>query len=212
MHDVAKAIGIKLRLADQNENDAANHRREAGEMLVTLRARVEADNQSWKQFVYDYFDRPCAELEKLMTHVPKSVVAKAAIEATPHKSDRAIAAETGVGKDTIRRARGQLAQTAPVEKRVGQDGKARKAPEFKQSSETPAGSHLPKPKAINMDVIKQAGAFHIELTNYTQEFCARVKSWRPEHQIDDESHYCVVQALEMASMRLQRAAQDIDDR
>src|SRR5712675_439930 len=101
LHDVAKAIGIKLRLADQNENDAVNHRKEAGEMLVTLRARVEADNQSWKQFVYDYFDRPAKEIEQLMRHVAASKAVKAAMDAKPelaHKSDRAIAKEIGVGK------------------------------------------------------------------------------------------------------------------
>jgi hypothetical protein len=73
--------------------------------------------------------------------------------------------------------------------------------------------HKPsKPPKIDMNVIKQAGAFHTELTNYTEGFCARVKSWHAANQIDGESHGCVVQALEMASMRLQRAAQDIDDR
>lgn len=47
---------------------------------------------------------------------------------------------------------------------------------------------------------------------YTAEFCASVKSWHAANEIDEESHDCVVQALEMASMRLQQTAQDIDDR
>ncbi|UPK12832.1 ParB N-terminal domain-containing protein [Bradyrhizobium sp. 155] len=67
----------------------------------------------------------------------------------------------------------------------------------------------PKPDA---DVIKQAGNFHVELMNNTEEFCARIKQWHAANQIDEECHGCVVQALEMASMRLQRTAQDIDDR
>jgi hypothetical protein len=48
--------------------------------------------------------------------------------------------------------------------------------------------------------------------NYTKQFCTRIEAWHSANKIDEESHACVVQALEMASMRLQRAAQDIDDR
>lgn len=309
--DVVKAISIKLRLADQNDNDSANHRREAGEMLVTLRARVEADNQSWKQFVYDYFDRPRKELEKLMTYVPAHKVARAAIAAHPQKSDRAIAEEIGVDHKTVAKARARTGDHSPVEKRIGKDGKARKMPEPKQRTlreiarekqlpivlltEAPcdgcnskqefwqnslssmAGDaislsaywtqqfgnwqqfeptaemvvlatqaaetwneivetmiksppraipeptakatpqaieprKLPKPPKIDMNVIKQAGAFHTELLKYTLEFCERIKSWHAEHPVDEESHFCVVQALETASMRLQLMAQEIDDR
>jgi hypothetical protein len=69
-----------------------------------------------------------------------------------------------------------------------------------------------KPQKPDADVIKQAGNFHIELMKYTADFCASVKAWHAANEIDEESHDCVVQALEMASMRLQQTAQDIDDR
>ncbi|MCK1271090.1 ParB N-terminal domain-containing protein [Bradyrhizobium sp. 49] len=69
-----------------------------------------------------------------------------------------------------------------------------------------------RPPKIDPDVIKQAGNFHVELMNNTEEFCARIKQWHAANQIDEECHGCVVQALEMASMRLQETAQDIDDR
>ncbi|MCK1575848.1 ParB N-terminal domain-containing protein [Bradyrhizobium sp. 174] len=69
-----------------------------------------------------------------------------------------------------------------------------------------------RPPKIDPDVIKQAGAFHNELLKYSMEFCARIKSWHAANKIDEESHFCVVQALEMASMRLQETAQDIYDR
>jgi hypothetical protein len=62
------------------------------------------------------------------------------------------------------------------------------------------------------NVVKQAGNFHIEVMNYAEEFCVRVKTWHAANKIDEESHDCVVQALEMASMRLQQTAQDIDGR
>ncbi|MGY3278161.1 hypothetical protein [Bradyrhizobium sp. S3.7.6] len=141
LHDVAKAIGIKLRLADQNDNDAANHRREAGEMLVTLRARIEADNQSWKQFVYDYFDRPPAELEKLMRYVAACKSVQAAIEAKPElagMSDRVVGREVGVHHETVAAARKAVGEKSPtenscsnsktmVERRTGKDGKQYKA-------------------------------------------------------------------------------------
>ncbi|MHC2292970.1 ParB/RepB/Spo0J family partition protein [Bradyrhizobium barranii subsp. barranii] len=70
----------------------------------------------------------------------------------------------------------------------------------------------PKLSKPDANVIKQAGNFHVELMKYTAEFCASVKSWHAANEIDEESHDCVVQALEMASMRLQQTAQDIDDR
>jgi hypothetical protein len=63
-----------------------------------------------------------------------------------------------------------------------------------------------------MSVIKQAGAFHNELLKYTMEFCAGIQSWHAANQIDEESHDCVVAAMETASMRLQMMAQKTDDR
>jgi hypothetical protein len=59
---------------------------------------------------------------------PAATRAADAIAANPGKSDRAIADDIGVGKDTVRRARKQLAHDAPVEKRIGKDGRTRKLP------------------------------------------------------------------------------------
>jgi hypothetical protein len=59
----------------------------------------------------------------------KIETAKLAIKKDPTKSDRAIASEHRLGKDTVRRARDQLAQDAPVEhvdERTGRDGRKRK--------------------------------------------------------------------------------------
>ena len=47
----------------------------------------------------------------------------------PERSDRSIAAEIGVGKDTVRRARKATGAPAPVEKRIGLDGRARRVPQ-----------------------------------------------------------------------------------
>jgi len=64
-------------------------------------------------------------------YVPASEYAAKAIADNPGKSNRVIAAETGVSKDTVRRQRKPTGADAPVEKRTGKDGKARKLPERK---------------------------------------------------------------------------------
>jgi hypothetical protein len=68
------------------------------------------------------------EPEQYRAHIEASHARiKAALERDGEKSDRALAAELGVGKDTIRRVRATGAP-APVEgKRIGKDGIARKA-------------------------------------------------------------------------------------
>jgi hypothetical protein len=53
-----------------------------------------------------------------------------AVKANPEKSDRAIAADIGVSKDTVREVRDELATTSQLEDgpRVGLDGKTRRLP------------------------------------------------------------------------------------
>jgi hypothetical protein len=60
-----------------------------------------------------------------VAYVPKSVQAAEAIATNPEKSDRAIAAELGVGRTTVQRARKEVARDGPPEldERVGRDGK-----------------------------------------------------------------------------------------
>jgi hypothetical protein len=58
-----------------------------------------------------------------VSYTPKAIRAAEAVKANPEKSDRALAAELGVGKDTVRRARSDVAHDAPPD-RVGQDGKS----------------------------------------------------------------------------------------
>jgi len=59
-------------------------------------------------------------------YYPAHIAAANAIAAQPNKSNRAIAAETGIAEVTIRRAR--TASNDAVEKRVGLDGKTRRMP------------------------------------------------------------------------------------
>jgi hypothetical protein len=58
-----------------------------------------------------------------VSYVAKSVRAAEAIRANPGKSDRAIAAELGVGRATVQRAR-EVAHDEPPEERIGRDGKS----------------------------------------------------------------------------------------
>jgi hypothetical protein len=57
---------------------------------------------------------------------------EAALKANPNRSNQVIADETGVGKDTVRRVRESTRAPAPVDgKRLGKDGKTRKAKQTK---------------------------------------------------------------------------------
>jgi hypothetical protein len=60
-----------------------------------------------------------------LSYIPKKIRAAEAIKAAPEKSDRAIAADLGLGKDTVRRARDQIGACAPPQsERIGRDGKS----------------------------------------------------------------------------------------
>jgi hypothetical protein len=60
-----------------------------------------------------------------VSYVPKSVRAAEAVKANPEKSTRALEAETGLNRETLRRARKQVTHhVSPESERVtGQDGK-----------------------------------------------------------------------------------------
>jgi hypothetical protein len=62
--------------------------------------------------------------------------------------------------------------------------------------------------SIVTEVQKQAGRFHSELISYAEKYCERVKAWLDANEVDEDSLDCVVQALEIVSMTLQRTAQD----
>jgi hypothetical protein len=58
-----------------------------------------------------------------VTYVPAGTRATAAVAASPEKSNRAIAAATGLSEATVRRARVAGATNDAAEKRVGKDGR-----------------------------------------------------------------------------------------
>lgn len=69
-------------------------------------------------------------------YVPAKQRAAEAIKANPQKSNRAIADEIGVSKDTVRKVRETTGDQSPVE-RVGLDGKTRKMPTLRVVEEEP---------------------------------------------------------------------------
>src|SRR5262249_2521660 len=74
-------------------------------------------------------------------YLPASARAAKAVAANPEKSDRALAAEIGVGSNTVRRARQSTAPSgavAPVDSRIGLDGKTRRMP--KKANDDPEAS------------------------------------------------------------------------
>jgi len=91
------------------------------------------------------------------------------IKATPEKSDRAIADEMKVDKNVVSRMRKKTEATgavAPVEKRTGKDGKARKQPAKKPKSEAkqPAPKPLkPDPRIISPKLADRVGRFANDL-------------------------------------------------
>jgi hypothetical protein len=66
-------------------------------------------------------------------YMPASARAAKAIAANPEKSDRAIAAELGIGNKTVSRARTTVSDDTVA--RIGLDGKVRKMPQRKTKPE-----------------------------------------------------------------------------
>jgi hypothetical protein len=65
-----------------------------------------------------------------VAYQPKSVRAGEAIKANPEKSNRAIAGDTGIGLETVRKARNELTTSGQLKDgpRTGLDGKTRNIP------------------------------------------------------------------------------------
>lgn len=132
-----------------------------------------------------------------VSYISASNRAEAAVTANPEKSDRAIAEEIGVNKDTVAKARRKsTGRTQPVEKRTGKDGKKRK-----------------QPKAKPPDQRKQASALHLEAMEAARDLCRRVQEWKAAYAVlDEENKFCIRQGFEMSALLLLREAQAIDDK
>jgi hypothetical protein len=100
-----------------------------------------------------------------VSYVPAHVAAAMVVAKHPEKSNRAIAAETGISEVSIRRARNSTASNDAVDKRIGLDGKARRLP--RHDNPTPAELvHVPPAVELVekltpiMDALKKEGKYH----------------------------------------------------
>jgi hypothetical protein len=131
-----------------------------------------------------------------MPYVPAGDRAAKAVAENPEMSDRAIAAEIGVGPETVRRARKSTASHEAVGKRTGRDGKTRAMP-----------------RAAAVDVKKVVGVFFKELMDTLDSYCTRLETFLEANpDLDDTCLGCLINVLEVNSMRLQHLAQQIDGR
>ena len=85
---------------------------------------------------YEYVISANIHRRHLTAEQRRDLIAKV-LQASPEKSDRAIADQMKVDKNVVSRVRQKVEATgavAPVEKRTGKDGRARKQPEKKQKT------------------------------------------------------------------------------
>ena len=84
-------------------------------------------------------------------YMPAGIRAATAVTSSPEKSDRVIADELGVGHATVSRARKKATVSGEtVSKRVGKDGKARKLPAARPTSDSRAAFLLRADQAIRL--------------------------------------------------------------
>ena len=70
-----------------------------------------------------------------------------------------------------------------------------------------------KSPAVDMSVIKQAGAFHTMLVEFADDYCGLLEAWHAAHpDLDDESKFCVMQALDLTAQRFFQLSQALDGR
>lgn len=115
-----------------------------------------------------------------VAYVPVAWRAAKAVAADPTKSDRAIAAEIGVNRRTVVKARAQLVHSAPVEKRTGKatvsrdtvekrtgrDGKSRKVPAAKPNNIVPFEQ---RPAAISAAMLSRFKSLCDEYVSWLSE-------------------------------------------
>ncbi|GAB9242097.1 hypothetical protein [Bradyrhizobium diazoefficiens] len=232
LDDVANAINIKLRLADRSDNTASNHRLAAGQMLVTLRKRVEGEGLNWWKWAAGRFDRSRKDIEKIM-RLAKSddpVVAAETERAEARtrmanlRSDPERAVRSGPVERTVRstqfveRALALVEQmddgereefiTKLPDKRRGKDGKSYPAKFTKASKPKRARA---EPDASIEDQINRNTR---ELSDFIDGYCERTEGWFAEHRaaIDIEGKGSLLRFLYSSADKLMRLAQALDDR
>jgi hypothetical protein len=108
-------------------------------------------------------------------NAPAIEKAATALARSPEKSDRAIAKEEGINRRTVAKARNQLAHGAPVDTRVGLDGKARRMPQQHVSDDD---EDNPPPDRRDTAVVADPKTVHKNLLDVLSEQRALAKACR----------------------------------
>jgi hypothetical protein len=125
--------------------------------------------------------------------LPAGEFAARALKANPEKSDRAIADDFGIGKDTVRRARKSSGASAPVQKRIGKDGKTRKLP------------HRPTP-----NIRTQVNEMARSPTEFTHKYIERLGTWlETKPKLSDEAITMLSHALHLCAEEFERVAHHV---
>jgi len=101
-----------------------------------------------------------------VSYIPAGIAAAIAVAAHPAKSNRAIAAETGIPEISIRRARNSTASNDAVDKRIGLDGKTRRLPTTpdrptpSELKHVPAAVELAERVASYLRELKREASYH----------------------------------------------------
>lgn len=134
------------------------------------------------------------------SYVPAGTRAAKGIAANPRKSDRAIAAELGVGNATVSRARRRsTVSDGTVGKRVGRDGKIRGLPK------------RPEPKIS--DPTKEINKFHREVVGFADDFMQRFNVWHDTGpEISKDGKATLMQAFYLYADVFMKLAQKLDER
>jgi len=135
-----------------------------------------------------------------VAYVPASKRAEAAIKDNPSKSDRAVAADTGVSRRTVQRARRKKRAGGSHEprERTGNNGKTYKVPERDRYREM-------------RDATNQ---LHRELAVFREKFVGKVEQWKQAYkaEITQEAINCLNNILWNTADCFNCLAQELDGR
>lgn len=160
-----------------------------------------------------------------MPYVPAGTRAATALAKNPEMSDRAIADEIGIGKDTVRRVRKkQGGAYAPPDKRIGRDNKIYPAkpkpaePSYVVVGGEPMSRRNAKRITRKLSAIEtlamrqQINSFTRELSDFEDEFVPRLTAWREVNpDIEKDGRNALVMFLTNFATRFQLLAQKINE-
>jgi len=144
-------------------------------------------------------------------YVPAGERAAKAIEANPEKSDRAIAAESGISRATVQRARKAGGSHEPPEKRKGRDGKnyPSKAPTAKKRARiatTRPSKRKPKLLPKTAPLNQQTNNLTRSLGDFIDIWCDAATNLECENNLkpDDANMLSLMQFAEIFGRNLQQ--------